>query len=76
MIFPRLLSFVLPAVISLTPIQAALAQYQSLDETAEAGAGEPFAWAVQVDAGELTLSGNVPYESVATILSRRAGIDG
>lgn len=76
MIFPRLLSFVLPAVFILTPIQSALAQYQSLDATAEAETSGQFAWAVQVSAGEITLSGNVPYQSVATILAERAGIDG
>lgn len=76
MIFPRLLSFVLPAVFILTPIQSALAQYQSLDATAGAETSGQFAWAVQVSAGEITLSGNVPYQSVATILAERAGIDG
>ncbi|MBN15977.1 MAG: hypothetical protein CMJ15_12330 [Pelagibacterium sp.] len=75
MTFPRLLFFVLPAVIVLTPIQAAHAQYQSLDETAEIGSGDAFGWAVQIDAGDITLNGNVPYQSVATILSGRAGID-
>lgn len=75
MTFPRLLFFVLPAVIVLTPIQAAHAQYQSLDETAEIGSGDAFVWAVQIDAGDITLNGNVPYQSVATILSGQAGID-
>ncbi|WP_421950607.1 OmpA family protein [Pelagibacterium sp.] len=71
-----MLSFVLPAVFILTPIQSALAQYQSLDATAGAETSGQFAWAVQVSAGEITLSGNVPYQSVATILAERAGIDG
>jgi OOP family OmpA-OmpF porin len=78
MIFPRFLSFVLPAIIILTPAQAVFAQYQALDETDQIGTepGNPFTWAVQIDAGERTLTGNVPYESVATILSQRAGING
>eukprot|EP00873_Tetraselmis_striata_P030308 jgi/Tetstr1/450572/TSEL_037608.t1 len=51
--------------------------YQSLDQTVENGAesGEPFAWAIQIAAGEPTLTGNVPYASIATILAERAGSD-
>ncbi|UYQ70782.1 OmpA family protein [Pelagibacterium flavum] len=77
MIFPRLLSFAVPAFVLLTPTQAALAQYQSLDQTVENGAesGEPFAWAIQIAAGQPTLTGNVPYASIATILAERAGSD-
>ncbi|QJR18999.1 OmpA family protein [Pelagibacterium halotolerans] len=50
----------------------AFAQYQAIDLTEESEAA-PFAWAVQIEAGALTLSGNVPYASVATILAERAG---
>lgn len=77
MIFSRCLPIVLPIIIAAAPAQMAFAQYQALDAGDEiATTSGPFAWAVRIEAGEATLTGAVPYASVATVLARRAGIEG
>lgn len=64
-------------MLTVAPVQTAFAQFQALDADAEiASTSGPFAWAVEIDGGEATLSGSVPYASVATVLARRAGIEG
>ncbi|WP_417581130.1 OmpA family protein [Pelagibacterium sp.] len=78
MISSRIFACVVPAIFVVMPTQSTLAQYQALNETSQVAveASEPFTWVVQSDGGEITLSGNVPYESVAALLSRRAGVEG
>lgn len=56
------------------------AQYQVLDSAAPTSgsdtaiASDDYHWTIAVDGGVVAMSGSVPYESVANLLSRRAGI--
>lgn len=56
------------------------AQYVVLDNAGraaleeEAATSDDYQWAIAVDGGVVAMSGDVPYDSVANLLSRRAGI--
>lgn len=74
MAFARSVVFSVSLLSLLGSTVPAWAQYQVL-EADRAGANEEYRWAISVEDGEFSLSGQVPYEWVADILRERAGSD-